>query len=157
MFRKVVLCILILCCFSLSSCSGSGEKDERTEEREKQMEKEKQQNLAEAKQIEAVLKEEAKKAEAEGTTVLAEICDRTMPVQKVLLAKSGKENCVQITDQDLQAVMVLDLSDKNVAQLKANDFSRLTSLQGLYLDASFQQEKDRIINEVGRDIEIFFL
>ena len=60
MFHKVVLCILILCCFSLSSCSG--ENDERIEKREEQMEELKQQDLSEVKQKEAVLKEEAEKS-----------------------------------------------------------------------------------------------
>ena len=116
-----------------------------------------------------------------------------------MLAKAKKETCEQMTDQDLQAIVKLDLSGKNITQLKANDFSGLTSLerlylndnklqslpvglfsgltalqglflsnnhlvslpeglfsglsslQGLFLDSSFKQEKDRIINEVGRD------
>ena len=203
MFRKAVLCILILSCFSLSSCSG--ENDEKRDERKEPMEKEKEQALAEAEQKEAVLKEEAKRAEAEGIAVPAGICDRTTQVQKALLAKAEKENCEQMTKQDLQAVVRLYLSKKNITQLKANDFSGLTSLRDLYLsnnqlenlpegifsgltslqwlslsknllaslpvgifsgltslerlslDASFQQEEDRIINEVGRDINITFV
>ena len=127
-----------------------------------------------------MLKEEAKKAEAEGIAVPVGICDRTIQVQKALLAKAEKENCEQIRDQDLQAIVRLDLSGKNIIQLKANDFSSLTSLQMLFLqnnelaslpeglfssltslqrldlDSSFQQEKDRIRNEVGRDINIRF-
>ena len=152
MFHKVVLCILILSCFSLFSCSG--ENDERRAESKEQMEEEKQQSLAEAEQKEAVLKKKAKEAEAQGIAVPAGICDRTIQVQKTLLEKAEKENCEQMTDQDLQAVVSLDLSDQNITQLKANDFSGLTSLRWLSLDSSFQQEKDRIRNEVGRDIEI---
>ena len=249
MFHKVVLCILILSCFSLFSCSGSGENDEKRDGMEEQMEKEQEQSLADVEQKETMLKEEA---EAQGTAVPAGICDRTIQVQKALLAKAEKENCEQIRDQDLQAIVKLDLSNKNITQLKANDFSGLTSLQRLdlynnklaslpegifsgltslqwlflynnelaslpegifsgltslqmlslynnelaslpegifsgltslqwlflhnnelaslpvglfsgltslkrlYLDASFQQEEDRIINEVGRDINIIF-
>ena len=100
MFHKVVLCILMLCCFSLSSYSG--ENDER-------------------------------KAEAEGIAVPAGICDRTIQVQKALLEKAEKEDCAQMTDQDLQAVVILNLSFNNITQLKANDFSSLTSLQRLSL------------------------
>ena len=48
MFHKAVLFILILSCFSLSSCSGSDENDEREEQRE-----EEQEALAELKQKEA--------------------------------------------------------------------------------------------------------
>ena len=156
----------------------------------------------------------------------ASICDRSIQVQKVLLAKAEKENCEKIRDHDLRAVVKLDLSGQNITQLKANDFSNLTSLQKLWLsnnelkslpegvfsgltslqelylgnndleslpeglfsgltslqelylgnnelkslpegifsrltslkrldlDASFRQEEDRIINEVGRDINI---
>ena len=131
MFHKVVLCILILSCFSLSSWSG--ENDERIEEREEQLKEGPEQDLAKVKQKEALLKEEAKKADAEGTAVLSGICDRSMPVQKALLAKADKENCAQITNQDLQAVVEWDLSGQNIIQLKANDFSGLTSLQVLYL------------------------
>ena len=116
MFHKVVLCILILSCFSLSSFSG--EKDERIEEREEQ------------------LKEEVKEAEAEGTAVPAGICDRTMPVQKALLEKAEKKDCVQITNQDLQAIVALDILDNNITQLKANDFSGLTSLELLNLSGN---------------------
>ena len=62
------------------------------------------------------------------------ICDRTIQVQKALLAKAEKENCEQMTVQDLQAVVKLDLSGQNITQLyKANDFSNLTALQKLWL------------------------
>ena len=74
-----------------------------------------------------------RKAEAEGIAVPSGICDRTIQVQKALLAKAGKETCEQMTDQDLQAIVILDLSNENITQLKTNDFSGLTSLQRLYL------------------------
>ena len=64
------------------------------------------------------------------------ICDRTMPVQKAFLEKAEKENCAQITNQDLQAVVKLDLLGQNIAQLKANDFSSLTSLEWLDLSGN---------------------
>ena len=133
MFHKVVIYILILSCFSLSSCSGSGENDERRDERREQMGEEKQQALTEAEQKEAVLKEKAKEAEAQGIAVPVGICDRTRQVKKALLEKVEKENCEQMTDQDLQAIVILDLSDQNIIQLKAKDFSGLTSLQVLSL------------------------
>ena len=131
MFHEVVLCILSLSCFSLSSYFG--ENDERRTKKENQLEEEIVRTSAELKQKEAGLKEESKKAEAEGTAVLSGICDRTMPVQKALLEKAEKEDCAQITNQDLQAVVGLDLSGQNITHLKANDFSGLTSLQQLYL------------------------
>ena len=80
-----------------------------------------------------MLREEAKEAEAQGVAVLEGICDRTMRVQKALLAKAEKATCEQMTAQDLQAIVRLDLSDQNIKQLKANDFSGLTSLQWLSL------------------------
>ena len=48
----------------------------------------------------------------------------------------------------------LSLYNNDLENLPVGIFSGLTSLERLKLDASFQQEEDRIINEVGRDIDI---
>ena len=107
MFHKRVLCILILSFSLLMAYSDEGDRDHTQE----------------------------KVAEAAGQKATTRsICDRTILVQDALLDKAGKKDCEQMTDQDLQAIIALDLSEKSVEELKANDFSGLTSLQRLYLD-----------------------
>ena len=56
----------------------------------------------------------------------------------------------------LTSLQRLDLGNNQLENLPVGIFSGLTSLQELSLDTSFQQETDRIINELGRDIEIVF-
>ena len=56
----------------------------------------------------------------------------------------------------LTSLQKLYLYNNDLESLPEGIFSGLTSLQRLKLDASFQQEEDRIRKEVGRDINIIF-
>ena len=68
-------------------------------------------------------------------TVRVGICDRTPQVQDALLSAIGKENCFEVTNQDLAGVdNVLDLNDAGVTSLRSKDFSGLTNLARLLLN-----------------------
>ncbi len=63
------------------------------------------------------------------------ICDRTPQVQDALLSAIGKENCFDVTNQDLAGVdNVLNLDDAGVTSLRSKDFSGLTNLARLLLN-----------------------
>ena len=63
------------------------------------------------------------------------VCDRTSQVQDgIVEAIDGVTDCADVTDAHLSGITgVLDLSDDNIAALRAGDFSGLGSLQQLYL------------------------
>ena len=63
------------------------------------------------------------------------VCDRTEQVQAGILREiSGVSDCADVTDEHLSGITgVLDLSNDNIAALRAGDFSGLGNLQALYL------------------------
>ena len=63
------------------------------------------------------------------------VCDRTPQVRDGIVgAISGVSDCADVTDAHLSGITgVLDLSNQNVAALRAGDFSGLGNLQALYL------------------------
>ena len=68
-------------------------------------------------------------------TVKAGICDRTPQVRDELLSVLGKNDCTDVSNQDLARVDdVLDLNDSGIASLRPEDFSGLTSLERLLLN-----------------------
>ena len=60
-------------------------------------------------------------------------CGRTFEVEQALLVATNKQDCKQITAQDLQKITSLDLSFHNITTLKRGDFSGLTKLETLNL------------------------
>lgn len=69
-------------------------------------------------------------------SVFSNICDRTSIVKEALLETIEKQDCSEITDEDLKTVTTLDLSReffRTGIQLKTNDFSGLVSLKQLNL------------------------
>jgi Leucine-rich repeat (LRR) protein len=63
----------------------------------------------------------------------ADVCERT-PQVRVALEEITKKNCRDIGTENLSKIKLLDLSRSGISHLKADDFSGLPSLQGLYLD-----------------------
>ena len=62
------------------------------------------------------------------------ICDRTPQVQTAILAAvPGISTCDEVTQAHLKAITSLDLNDKSITSLQADDFSGLSSLEALYL------------------------
>lgn len=69
-------------------------------------------------------------------SAFSNICERTSIVKQVLLEAIGKQNCSEITNEDLKAITALNLSRdffRTGIQLKTNDFSGLMSLKQLNL------------------------
>ena len=67
-------------------------------------------------------------------TVKAGICDRTPQVRDELLSVLGKNDCADVSNQDLTRVERMDLNDAGVASLRSEDFSGLTNLRWLLLN-----------------------
>ena len=62
------------------------------------------------------------------------ICDRTAQVQTAILAAvPSVSTCDKVTQAHLAAITSLDLNDKSITSLQADDFSGLSSLEALYL------------------------
>lgn len=88
------------------------------------------------------LKAEAQAQEAAGQTTLVSataflpVCERTEAVQKEILEESDKEDCANVTKEDLQAIVSFSLYRKKVASLKVGDFSGFSSLEWLFLSSN---------------------
>ena len=64
-------------------------------------------------------------------------CDRTEQVRDAIVAQvSGVSTCGGVTDAHLAAIMSLEFNSAGITSLKEGDFSGLTSLQELALDAN---------------------
>ena len=62
------------------------------------------------------------------------ICGRTAQVRTAIKAKLGNKACGLVTDTDLAGISgILSLNSESIASLQADDFSGLTSLEGLEL------------------------
>ena len=61
------------------------------------------------------------------------ICDRTRRVHIELAKLSGRDNCGQVTPQDLARIKSVDLRGRRLSVLRSHDFSGLVSLEALYL------------------------
>ena len=68
------------------------------------------------------------------TAIETFVCDRTKQVREVILKNVGKTECSEVTVEDLKSITDLDLSHRNIRNLKAHDFAGLTQLQNLYLN-----------------------
>ena len=95
-------------------------------------------NLSEAKQKElaekeAALREQAKRAEQEGTAVTVGICGRTYIVQVVLLRQFPSKACEDVTEQDLASIVRFNLTGAGIESLKSGDFSGLVNVEWLSL------------------------
>lgn len=63
-----------------------------------------------------------------------DVCDRSRTVRDALVAEvSGKSDCDRISVSDLTKIRTLNLSDRDIEQLKAGDFSGLTKITSLDL------------------------
>ena len=116
--------VIFSCLFLLLGCNT-----EKEEKREGLSEEEKTQ----LEQEEAQLRAKAKAAEKAGTATLTLICDRTEQVKKAILEQAQKTDCSQVTVENLQAIVRLDLNSQGIKELKANDFEGLNALQVLDL------------------------
>ena len=61
------------------------------------------------------------------------ICGRTEQVKRNILTKLKKEDCSKVTRQELESILIIDISGQQVSTLKSNDFEGLTSLKWLNL------------------------
>ena len=61
------------------------------------------------------------------------VCDRTAEVREAILEQLKETDCAAISEVSLQDVIRLNLERKNIATLKVNDFSGLSSLTLLNL------------------------
>lgn len=66
----------------------------------------------------------------------ANVCSRTGQVRDAIVAASGKENCAQISNRDLQEITALDLSNQDVTHLRPTDFDGLVRLESLDLSGN---------------------
>ena len=58
---------------------------------------------------------------------------RTEQIEVKIISASGKAEWSEITAHDLQAIEYMDLSDQDITQLKAHDFTGMSSLKGFFL------------------------
>ena len=79
-----------------------------------------------------------------------------LPVCLICKGLYLSNNDLESLPEGLFSLHGLNLDDNQLASLPEGIFSHLTSLWWLRLDASFRQDKDRIISELGRDINIRF-
>ena len=78
------------------------------------------------------------------------ICDRTRRVHIELAKLSGRDNCQQVTPQDLARIKSLDLRGRRLSVLHSHDFSGLVSLEALYLtDNDLTELPEGIFHELG--------
>ena len=61
------------------------------------------------------------------------VCDRTLQVRDALVNVTGRDDCVEVTREDLAAVVDLDLSGRGIERLSPRDFRGLSGLRGLDL------------------------
>ena len=62
------------------------------------------------------------------------VCDRTPQVRDAIVAAlSDVSDCADVTAADVASITTLNLSFENITALNANDFNRLTALEGLLL------------------------
>ena len=59
-------------------------------------------------------------------TFSSSVCDRTPAVKKSILEQMRKQDCSEITNEDLKDIVVLDLSVQKIGELRVGDFSGLT-------------------------------
>ena len=62
------------------------------------------------------------------------VCDRTEEVKVGLVAAASVENCSLVTADKLAEITYLNLNDKGITTLQANDFAGLNKLRWLYLE-----------------------
>ena len=60
------------------------------------------------------------------------VCERTAQVRDAIVQKAGVSDCGAVTEAHLEAIRQLDLS-RDIATLKAGDFSGLNTLEWLFL------------------------
>ena len=68
---------------------------------------------------------------AQGTT--DDVCGRTPQVRDELVRLADADDCASVTGEKLAAITILDLDDKGITSLQANDFAGLSSLSTLRL------------------------
>ena len=61
------------------------------------------------------------------------VCDRTAQVRDEIVRRAGVSDCNAVTEEHLEAIRELDLSETGIATLKVGDFSGLTSMERLNL------------------------
>ena len=61
-------------------------------------------------------------------------CSRTQEVQTAIMEQFSATQCSDITPADLNSVIEMDLSDKNIRTLQPDDFVGLTAVTHIYLD-----------------------
>ncbi len=165
MLKKYFFLLIVLCLFILSSCDDKKDNPVSAEEKANELKPEKK-SLSEAQAKEDQLRADAEAkakldqlgAEAEATldqlrkldqlragvtkvkeenrSLVLPICERTEQVKQAILDKLKKTDCNTVTEQELQAIVSLDLERKGITKLKAGDFDNLISLQLLFLSTN---------------------
>ncbi|CAJ2377192.1 MAG: hypothetical protein IBGAMO2_50011 [Arenicellales bacterium IbO2] len=67
-------------------------------------------------------------------TPLTGVCDRTAAVRDEIVRQSRAAGCAAVTADQLQAIRIVNLPNKTIASLKANDFAGMGGLQTLALE-----------------------
>ncbi len=113
-FQKIILISTLISVLALSACGDTGPpKNKLRREQGVVLETEKQ----------------LSPSNPEGVS-----CNRTPEVTESISTTLEKTDCSKVTAEDLKALVVLDLSNKNLTTLQPDDFDGLTALEQLYLD-----------------------
>jgi len=70
---------------------------------------------------------------SENNETFISVCDKSEEVQKFIMVATNEKDCSQFTAQNLNSIQEIDLSNKHISELKANDFQYLMSLRKLNL------------------------
>ena len=76
------------------------------------------------------------------------VCERTEQVKEEIMRALGKNNCKNITQENLLEIDTLDLSDKNIKVLKLGDFSGLKNLKNLSIN---QNKLENLSEDIFND------
>ena len=72
---------------------------------------------------------------AKTEVTISAVCERTEQIKQAILEKAEKEDCAEVTFEDLSAIVILELGNR-VGELKADDFSGLNALELLDLNSN---------------------
>ena len=120
--KNLALFLLILA--TVSGCKDSRQKPARATA---ESQASRQDSTAETKEKLEVVEQ------SRGVEAKVNICGRTEQVKNKILAKLKKTDCLKVTAEDLKGIVVLNLYNQNIADLKAGDFDGLITLKTLYL------------------------
>ena len=65
------------------------------------------------------------------------VCDRTPQVREEIMKKTGDNNCANVTEDELESITSLRMTEKNIGTLQQGDFDELHNLEDLVLKGNF--------------------